>query len=71
MVYRVLAILVCGLYVLPVIGLVAIPLPVSLKWSVLMILLPVALLALACIVMAHVVIFDAVRHIGRRREPNA
>ena len=48
MVYRVLALLVCGLY-----------------------MLPVTLLALACIFIVHVVIFDAVRHIGRRREPNA
>jgi hypothetical protein len=71
MVYRVLALLVCGLYMLPVIGLVAIPLPIGLKWSALMILLPVTLLALACIFIVHVVIFDAVRHIGRRREPNA
>jgi hypothetical protein len=71
MVNRAVAILVCGLYMLPVIGLLAIPLPIGLKWSVVMILLPLALLALACIVMTHVIIFDAVRHIGRRREPNA
>jgi len=71
MVDRALAILVCGLYMLPVIGLVAVPLPIGLKWSVLMILLPLALLALTCIFIAHVVIFDAVRHVGRRRERNA
>jgi hypothetical protein len=66
MLYRCLEILVAAFYAMPIIGLVALALPVSHLWIAFLVATPILLLSIACVMFAHVCIINAVRGSGRR-----